>query len=136
MEHLNLDHQIETIKLEVTKMCTKHIINTRYLPHKVKVGAYLDRLSRDLIITAECSIASQRLDAFTVKYPENWIEAIKERWAPRWLLNKYPIKYHQKIYEVKAYYPKLAIPDEQHYVLLHKLQGGLLDGQELVHSSR
>ena len=28
-----------------------------------------------------------------VKYPEDWQQSLKERWLPRWLLKKTPVKY-------------------------------------------
>lgn len=27
-----------------------------------------------------------------IEYPSNWIEAVKQRFAPQWLLEKYPVK--------------------------------------------
>jgi len=38
-------------------------------------------------------------------YPENWREAIKERWYPQWLKKRFPIKY--KKYDVLVVFPDL-----------------------------
>lgn len=34
------------------------------------------------------------------KYPADWWQALKERWAPKWLLEKYPVQY--KIISIQA----------------------------------
>ena len=43
------------------------------------------------------------------EYPEDWWQAIKERWFPKWLLRRYPVKYAQ----VWAYhkFPELEVPN-------------------------
>jgi hypothetical protein len=41
-----------------------------------------------------------------VKYPCDWKEAFKERWFPKWLLNRYPVKYKEIVLDVKAIYPE------------------------------
>lgn len=46
-----------------------------------------------------------------IKHPLDWVEAVKERFAPKWLLKKYPVRY--KTYKVMEYYPKIAIPREE-----------------------
>lgn len=50
------------------------------------------------------------------KYPVNWVEAVRERWLPKWLLKRYPVKYRrididQKIY--KAVFTDLNTPDKR-----------------------
>jgi hypothetical protein len=43
-----------------------------------------------------------------IKVPVGWVDAVKERFAPKWLLRKYPIKYAiHKFYEM---YPEVSFP--------------------------
>lgn len=42
-----------------------------------------------------------------IKYPKDWKEAFKERWFPKWLLKRYPVKYYR--YNFKLIYPDLPI---------------------------
>lgn len=48
--------------------------------------------------------------------PKDWIEAVKERWAPRWFLRKYPVKFREeKIWiEHVAVFPdaNIRFPDQ------------------------
>lgn len=43
------------------------------------------------------------------KYPVDWWQAFKERFFKGWLLERYPVKYTHKFFEVKATYPGLVI---------------------------
>ncbi len=49
----------------------------------------------------------------TFKYPSDWWEAFKERWFSAWLLEKYPVKYTHKEFQVKATYPDLVVQNHQ-----------------------
>jgi len=40
-----------------------------------------------------------------VKYPDGWIQAVKDRWLPRRLRRRFPVKY--KIFDAFAYWPTL-----------------------------
>ena len=40
-----------------------------------------------------------------IRHPENWKEAVKERWFPRWLKKRTPVKY--KEYDVLVVFPDL-----------------------------
>lgn len=61
-------------------------------------------------------LASEKLASIHVKYPEDWWQAFKERWFPRWLLKRFPVKYHEERYEARAFYPDVSLPTERHYV--------------------
>jgi hypothetical protein len=44
-----------------------------------------------------------------VKYPADWKQAFKERWFPKWLRNKYPIRYVEFTVIVRAYFPDFVL---------------------------
>ena len=51
-----------------------------------------------------------------IKYPQDWQEAFKERWFPKWLLKKYPVKYTKEKVSAKIFYPEIKIPATKSYV--------------------
>lgn len=65
-------------------------------------------------------IASQTLHKREVKYPSNWREAFKERFAPGWYLKRSPVKYTHITLEAKALYPDIALPKERNHIVLFK----------------
>ena len=63
------------------------------------------------------------------KWPKDWREAFKERWFPKWLLVRCPVKYESKSVSVEctALYPnyKPALPDEQHVIRVARTKESL-----------
>jgi len=53
-------------------------------------------------------------DKHIIKYPANWIESLKERFAPSWILDKYPVKFIEHTATLREYYPLFdkALPEE------------------------
>jgi hypothetical protein len=49
-----------------------------------------------------------------VRYPSDWWEALKERFAPSWFLGKYPVKFTEVTASLEELYPDLeiAIPNQ------------------------
>lgn len=50
---------------------------------------------RGLLTTVSASIAGILQERITVdeKWPENWLEACKERFLPQWILRRWPVRY-------------------------------------------
>ncbi len=59
------------------------------------------------VLKATVTIAMQEEEL--TKYPSDWWQALKERWFPKWMKQRWPIKYN----EVWAYhkFPDLEIPE-------------------------
>ena len=63
-----------------------------------------------------------------VSYPANWIEAIKQRFAPKWFTRRWPVKMTEVFASLEETYPEFqqAIPGKQAVmqVTIHNLGGG------------
>ena len=55
------------------------------------------------------NVASRKYDVKTVRFPADWKESLKRRFAPQWLLNRYPVKYQEVTMEANAYYPEVNL---------------------------
>ena len=54
-----------------------------------------------------------------VSYPQDWWEALKERFAPSWLRKRYPVKYTERHFEERKYAkvcPHLTCDPEKDHV--------------------
>lgn len=60
-----------------------------------------DIMSDMLAFHLEAFVWAQSLCDY--KHPKNWKEAFKERWFPKWLLKKFPVKY--AVLDIKEIYP-------------------------------
>jgi hypothetical protein len=55
------------------------------------------------------------------RYPDGWWQALKERWLPRWLLSRWPVRLKcvgggKQSVDVKALFPELESPRDKHRV--------------------
>lgn len=72
-----------------------------------------------------------------IEYPKDWLQAIKNRFFPKWLKQWYPIKndcFDLKV-DIKALYPELSarvsLPEEQHIFIIQKEENeGIYIGQK------
>lgn len=108
---------IERVVLERFKFFAQASIDDSFL-QDVEVYQMADRLAHQTVLRFKADILGQKLN--TVKYPANWKEAFKERWAPKWFLKKYPVKY--SYIEVKALYPQLHLPPDQQRPVFHVMK--------------
>lgn len=56
--------------------------------------------------------------AFILRVPADWWQAVKERFFPRWLLKRFPIRYQTYTVHLKALYPSLRLSLPQHRAVL------------------
>jgi len=56
------------------------------------------------------------------KWPANWKQALKGRFASRWMKRRWPVVY-EKI-DVLACYNKISIPKEEHFIHLRRTVDG------------
>ena len=102
--------------------------------HKIKYGLrdYIDPNLLDESVTIEWDwyvnrivvmvknmMWAEDLKKYEFKWPRDWWQALKERWFPEWLLERYPIEYTIKIVDIKAIYPDLykliSMPNKYEY---------------------
>lgn len=98
-QSINISRELKSFPQEISA----EIIANHLLQFKTSIWKQIDNPSIDRI-----------------SYPLNWWEAIKERFFPKYILNKFPVK--MKIIDIKyeVYYPKMTInlPDKYHTVRL------------------
>jgi len=91
-----------------------------------EIDAAVDITTGNLLVQLEAHILSlpeERLEIHR-RWPANWIEAVKDRWLPRWLKRRWPVRYEyldvdRTIY--KAVCPHLkADPQQTHLHFLLK----------------
>lgn len=58
-------------------------------------------------------ILSEKIQSVVIKYPANWIEAIKDRWLPSWAKKKWPVVMARRVVDAVALYPhfKQSVPN-------------------------
>jgi hypothetical protein len=65
---------------------------------------------------------SEHLETQEIRMPEDWWQAFKERWFPKWYLKRNPVKYITKRIEAKALYPKLRMPSQTPVIQISQMK--------------
>ncbi len=89
-----------------------------------QVHIFMDELLNGLVIQVRQGILSQQIENIVVMYPADWWQAVKERFAPEWFLERWPVEYNKTVVDVRAVYPKMALPDEAHFPLIRMSDNG------------
>ena len=53
-------------------------------------------------------IWSEQLQDETIEYPYDWWQSLKDRWSPKWMRRRWPVRYVTHVFRVNAVYPNLT----------------------------
>ncbi len=107
-EHLELERFVFGAQTRISKEAMHFAVAP-----KEQVREELDYL----ILTIRQEIFGQRVQSITEQWPDDWWQAVKERFAPRWFRRYWPVKYHVLSVDVKALYPEICPP--KHTPVMH-----------------
>ena len=93
-------------ELEKLRYAVSIPLAKEFLLEDVKFVA--DEITGMIILQVHGYVWAQSLCDY--KHPENWKEALKERWFPKWLLKRFPVKY--AVLDIKEIYPDYRIAPE------------------------
>jgi len=63
-------------------------------------------------------IAVRQIERITYSWPADWKEAVKERFAPKWFKNKWPVKYTRKNHVLYMHCPEFDITGRESIVVV------------------
>jgi len=83
-------------------------------------ATFLEHAAGDIIAQVRGFVWGERVDALSISHPSDWWQAFKDRWFPRWLLKKYPVKFTKHCFDVRALYPnfKPSVPTEKYNLMV------------------
>ncbi len=107
----------DTVTLEKLRFGLRRHILASDIGINQSIDVFIDDLSGDIVAEIRGFVWAERPEdrGYTFQWADGWIQALKERWFPTWVLKKWPIRYHREHVDVQAIYPtfKPAIPDQQ-----------------------
>lgn len=65
-----------------------------------------------ITVRVKQEILGEHLERAEVRYPLNWKEAVKDRFAPEWFKARWPVREKVVKIDVRALYPKMSIPED------------------------
>lgn len=109
----------ERILLPVAERIFRYRADHHRIPNaNINVEKFMD----DIIVTMIQRVAKEP-DAkpITISYPNGWVQAVKERWLPKFLLKRFPVKYWNITVTATTFYPNLTLPDEKPFYEMHRV---------------
>lgn len=107
VEQVILDRFVYKIRNSLpVSMCSDNLL----------VETWIDRNFNAVILELQMIIAGRVNREVTIKYPEDWWQAVKEHFAPNWFLRRFPIKYVKEVIQAKEFYPDVKFPDKEHFI--------------------
>lgn len=108
-EYIELQAKDYAARVEIDMRETEFCSNGKY-------EVIRDEARRRLIHELRVRVFGKRHPEKTVvRYPADWWEAVKERFAPAWFLNRYPVRFTEVTATLDEMYPHLSqsIPKEE-----------------------
>jgi hypothetical protein len=121
-DNLDCDCGVDKIVLKLVQERLKRVLLRKNIYNEPNINSYIDWASNTITLDIVASIYTENLGEVRIKYPGNWIEAFKERWFPKWLLEKYPVKYKIHRIDLLAYYPNIKTPSLTNETCVFKLK--------------
>lgn len=94
-DHVFPDIIIEKEVLKKFNFSIQHRVDTtRFKTSNLSEDAHIDMVSKNLLLSLNAHVFGQELDDKIIELdvPVDWFESFKERWFPKFLLKKYPLK--------------------------------------------
>ncbi len=105
----------ETIKLTKLPVGINQRISRRLLEelYEPRLFAYWEHEVEGMIVGIRAHVLAKEIGHERYRWPADWWQALKDRWAPRWFLKRWPVEYHTIHMNVWHTYPKLRIHGEE-----------------------
>lgn len=119
---MNIDHEIcgnlRQVILDRISVLAKARFSrdlAQYVCMKSGVDVAVDNLFDAFTVSIVGSVPGKRDDAVRISHPKTWIDAVKLRWFPKWILKKYPAQMQSHVIERGCTYPTIKICQDDHY---------------------
>ena len=100
-EHITEKH-LSIVESFASKAIPRHELFGTYGGFEHYIRVLLPADIDAMVCTLVCLHAAEDLKTYDIKYPNDWWEAVKERWAPQWFLKRCPVSYVEQHIDLKA----------------------------------
>lgn len=99
---------------------------------EMEINEYRDHVLERMVyqIKSYLLASGEEIVRCNERWPADWLQAVKERWAPRWIKRRWPVRYREHRVErtfYRAMCPHIEIPHHQgnevHFTFLRDAGG-------------
>lgn len=98
------EHILERFKFAMEQAIARESLSVWYS------DAIYDHIADDFVLRMKAFVYGEQLDVKIRRYPCDWWESVKERFARGWFLRRWPVRYHFFLVDAKALYETVSIP--------------------------
>lgn len=120
---------INSVQLERMTVAAQTIVNRAFADDfgNIPDVRFVEYAARELALQLRQHVYGEQLDQRTIRYPETWRDAVKDRlyawlrsghwpWGADLMERRWPVKWHETNIDVTAFYPKISMPHERHSI--------------------
>lgn len=108
-----MDADFHKVELERVQIGVEAMFSNDLLGMKAKVTMD-EMIGHHIRVQMRGFLWGRTIQRHRARYPQDWVEALKERFAPAWLCRRWPIKYLTIDFNLKAIYPTLRYEVPKH----------------------
>jgi len=107
---------VERRTLDVRQFTGVKLIDPSFFPNAIEYQRMVEHQMHAEMHRLIVRVASKTVDRKEILVPRDWWQHVKERFAPKWLLKRFPVLQTSYVMQADAYYPDIAIPDRKAFV--------------------
>jgi hypothetical protein len=98
----------EDVALQFLRVEVQRHIPRLLLDQKLSV----ESIAGEIVLRLTGHVLGRKLEPVEVRWPDDWWQAFRERWFPRWWLARWPVRFRVHRVEFRELYPdfKPALP--------------------------
>lgn len=105
------------------KAITAHTLEVKRFHFAVRISCWeVERVQRSatdaLFMHLHCYMASKHIENYVFKAPADWWQAVKERFATAWFLERWPVKYRTENIDAIALYPEIPLAKREPFIVI------------------
>ena len=107
--------KVTTVELEKARFALYQRISPFFLPGSTSVEVEPDFMTNMIQARVSGELLTERIGTKSVSFPADWLQAVKERWAPAWAKRRWPVRWTVFAVDIQAVYTdfKPSIPGEK-----------------------
>jgi hypothetical protein len=101
----------------------KRLLSELAIGNDYELKLFADVEADNIVMALRCFVWSDESKVFHAgSYPTTWWDAVKERFAPLWFLERWPVRYSEVMLELANVYPnlRLSLPGKPSAVVLKR----------------
>lgn len=107
---------VEQQALEIGMVCANQAISRMELEYgyggRFEARGFWAANMDALVMQVVGYLATDHITTTVIEYPRDWWEAVKARFAPRWVMDRWPVRMARHEVRLDAFYPKFPLPEK------------------------